>query len=63
MNFDYVYYATPNLAVKAALDEEILSDTTIFPTDDTLSNCVVYKQYDSDTTKLSNYLWKKLKSE
>ncbi len=63
MNFDYVYYATPNLAVKAALDEETLSDTTIFPTEETLANCVVYEQYDSDTTKLSNYLWKKLKSE
>ncbi|TJX32466.1 spermidine/putrescine ABC transporter substrate-binding protein, partial [Soehngenia saccharolytica] len=39
------------------------SDTTIFPTDETLANCEVYKQYDIDTTKLSNYLWKKLKSE
>ncbi len=32
LNFDYVYYATPNLAVKENLDEETLSDTTIFPT-------------------------------
>ena len=63
LNFDYVYYATPNLAVKENLDEETLSDTTIFPTDETLANCEVYKQYDIDTTKLSNYLWKKLKSE
>lgn len=58
LNFDYVYYATPNLAVKENLDEETLSDTTIFPTDETLANCEVYKQYDIDTTKLSNYLWK-----
>lgn len=63
LNFDYVYYATPNLAVKADLDEETLADTTIFPTEETLANCTVYKQYDSETTKLSNYLWKKLKSE
>lgn len=63
LNFDYVYYATPNLAVKENLDEETLSDTTIFPTDETLANCEVYKQYDVNTTKLSNYLWKKLKSE
>ena len=39
LNFDYVYYATPNLAVKENLDEETLSDTTIFPTDETLANC------------------------
>lgn len=63
INFDYVYYATPNLAVKENLDEETLSDTTIFPTEETLENCTVYKQYNADTTKLSNYLWKKLKSE
>ena len=48
LNFDYVYYATPNLAVKENLDEETLSDTTIFPTDETLANCEVYKQYDND---------------
>lgn len=63
LNFDYVYYATPNLAVKENLDEETLEDTTIFPTEETLENCTVYKQYDTEITTLSNYLWKKLKSE
>lgn len=62
-NFDYVYYATPNLAVKENLDEETLSDTTIFPPKEILENCTVYEQYDKDTTALTNYLWKKLKSE
>lgn len=61
-NFDYVYYATPNTAVVDELDEETLSDTTIFPTDDTLSNCEVYQQFDRETTDLYSYLWKKLKS-
>ena len=55
LNFDYVYYATPNLAVIENLDET-LSDTTIFPTDETLANCEVYKQFDIESTKLSNYL-------
>lgn len=62
-NFDYVWYATPNLAVLDALDEETKSDPTIFPPEEILSNCTVYKQYDAETIKLSNYLWKKLKSE
>lgn len=61
-NFDYVYYATPNMAVIDELDEETLSDTTIFATDETLSNCEVYKQFDTETTELYSYLWKKLKS-
>ena len=63
LNFDYVYYATPNTAVVEALDEETLSDTTIFPTEETLENCEVYKQHDQETTALYSYLWKKLKSE
>ena len=62
-NFDYVCYATPNLAVIDALDDETLSDTTIFPPQETLDNCTVYKQFDESTTSLYSYLWKKLKSE
>ncbi len=63
LNFDYVYYASPNLAVRAQLDPEVIADTTIFPTAETLENCEVYKQYEQDTTAFTNYLWKKLKSE
>ena len=62
-NFDYVCYATPNLAVIDALDDETLSDTPIFPPQETLDNCTVYKQFDESTTSLYSYLWKKLKSE
>ena len=62
-NFDYVCYATPNLAVIDQLDEETLSDTTIFPSQETLDNCTVYKQFVESTTSLYSYLWKKLKSE
>ena len=61
--FDYVCYATPNLAVIDALDNETLSDTTIFPPQETLDNCTVCKQFDESTTSLYSYLWKKLKSE
>ena len=62
LNFEYVYYATPNSAVIANLDEETLSDATIFPTEETLANCEVYQQFDQETTELYSYLWKKLKS-
>ena len=62
MNFEYVYYATPNTAVIENLDEETLSDETIFPTEETLANCEVYQQFDQETTELYSYLWKKLKS-
>lgn len=63
LNFDYVCYGTPNLAVIDQLDEETKSDTTIFTPDEVRENCEVYKQFDQETTSLYSYLWKKLKSE
>lgn len=62
-NFEYVCYATPNLAVLDQLDDETKNDVTIFPEKETLKNCAVYQQFDSDTTELYGYLFKKLKSE
>lgn len=63
LNFEYVYYASPNLRVVEQLDEETKNDTTIFPTEETLENCTVYKQFDKETTERYSYLWKMLKSE
>ncbi len=62
MNFDYVYYATPNSAVYNSLDEETKNDATIFPDAATLSNCEVYLSLDEKGTNLYNQLWKELKS-
>lgn len=62
MNFDYVYYATPNTAVYNNLDEETKNDTTIFPDQATLDNCEVYLSLDEEGTSLYNQLWKELKS-
>lgn len=62
-NFDYVCYGTPNLKVLEQLDEDTRNDTTIFPSEEILSNCTVYKQFDQDTTEYYSYLWKMLKSE
>ena len=48
INFDYVYYGTPNKAVYDGLDEETKEDYTIFPEDDTLEKCEVYKYLGSE---------------
>lgn len=63
LNFEYVCYGTPNLKVVEQLDEETLNDSTIFPPEEVLSNCTIYKQFGQDTTELYSYLWKMLKSE
>ena len=62
MNFDYVYYATPNQKTKAALDEELRENTTIFPPTETLNNCEVLKSLNDEDTMKLNLLWKEIKA-
>ncbi|MBR7132235.1 MAG: ABC transporter substrate-binding protein [Clostridia bacterium] len=62
MNFDYIYYSTPNQAVIDALDSEILSESAIFPDDSTLEKCTVLKYLGAETEKLYSELWKNVKS-
>lgn len=61
-NFEYVWYATPNLTVASHEDAETLADETVFPTDETLARCDLYKAYDEDTLDYTTTLWKKLKA-
>ena len=62
MNFDYVYYATPNTAVYEKLDEDTKNDTTIFPAPETIANCEVFQSLDENGTELYNRIWKEPKS-
>ena len=61
-NFEYVYYATPNTLTYAALDEELQTDQTIFPNEEILNRCELFKCLDTPTITLYNTLWKELKS-
>ena len=61
-NFEEIYYPTPNTAVYDQLDEETKNDPLIFPSEETLEKCEVYKALDSDTTALYSQLWKELKT-
>lgn len=62
LNFDYVYYATPNKVLYDSLDPELQQNTTIFPPKDVLENCEVLKSLDEAATATYNALWKELKS-
>ncbi len=62
LNFEYVWYPTPNLKVLEQLDDETKNDPNIFPPEDVRTNCVVYKQVSEETTDRYSYLWKMLKS-
>ncbi len=62
LNFDYVYYATPNKALYETMDAELQQNTTIFPPQEVLENCEVLKSLDEESTNLYNELWKEIKS-
>lgn len=62
MNFDYVYYATPNNEVVRQLDKELQENTTVFPPKEILDNCEVLKSLDDTTTALYSELWLELKA-
>lgn len=62
MNFDYVYYATPNQKTKESLDLELQENTTIFPPNGVLENCEVLKPLDDEDTMELNLLWKEIKA-
>ena len=62
-NFEYVYYATPTKAVYNKLDKETQENKTIFPDEETLNNCEIFRYLDEDSIALYNKLWKELKSK
>lgn len=62
INFEYVWYAPPNLSVWENVDKEYLEDITVFPTDDILSNCEVYESYSDELLSYTTNQWKQLKA-
>lgn len=62
MNFDYIWYGTPNKAVYEELDEETKEDPTIFPDEDTMNKCEVYQYLGAEMDTLYSRLWKELKA-
>jgi spermidine/putrescine-binding protein len=61
-NFEYVYYSTPNEAVLREIDEEDKEDTAIFPPDEVLERCEMFRYLGSDMEEFYNYMWKELKA-
>lgn len=62
LNFDYIYYGTPNTAVYDMLEDDIKEDETIFPKKEIMDKCEVYKYLSKELETYYNQLWKELKS-
>ena len=63
MNFEAVYYSTPNVALYETLPPEIKEDELIFPPDDIIEKSEVYKPLSPAGAALYSRLWKELKVE
>lgn len=63
MNFDYIYYSTPNQAVYDSLDADVQSEKAIFPDQSIIDNSSVFKYLGSDTEKYYTDLWFKIKTQ
>lgn len=63
MNFEYIYYSTPNEAVIEELSDEERADEALVPSDDAMDNCEVYTMTNTETTEMMNRLWKELGAE
>lgn len=62
MNFEYIYYSTPNEAVLESLSEEEKKDEALVPNPKAVENCEVCREANQDTLDLLSKLWKELKA-
>ena len=60
-NFEYIYYATPNVAAQEMIDEDLLNDPGIFPDEDLIKKCEVYTYLGEDAEDEYYELWKQVK--
>ena len=59
-NVEYIGYATPNEGAYELLDEETQEDETVYPPDEVLDNCAIYRDL-GNNIKLYDDAWLKVK--
>ena len=62
MNFEYIYYSTPNQAVLDSADAEILSNSAIFPEISVQTKASILKYLGTEIEQYYSQLWKSVKS-
>lgn len=61
-NTNYVQFPNANLASKAFIDEAILNNPTIYPTDATIATSWTLRPYDSRTDRIVNRIWTRVRT-
>ena len=59
---NYVYYANGNMASQQYLNEDVIGDTAIYPSEETLENLYTVDPYDAKVQRIVTRLWTKVKS-
>lgn len=61
LNFEEIWFSTPNSGVLPLLDPEVLEDETIFPSQETIDNCEFFNDISQDI-QTYNRIWLAIKS-
>lgn len=61
-NTNYVAYPNANAASRPFVDEAILNDPTIYPTDETISTSWTLRPYDSRTDRIVTRIWTRVRT-
>jgi len=59
---NYVYYANGNQASQAFLNEDVIGDTAIYPSKETVKNLYITTPYDAKTQKIVTRMWTRIKT-
>ena len=59
---NYVWYANGNKASQPLLDEELLSDTSVYPTDEMMKSMYIVTPYEPRVQRQVTRMWTKIKS-
>ncbi|WP_109465355.1 polyamine ABC transporter substrate-binding protein [Albibacillus kandeliae] len=59
---NYVYYANGNKASQEFLEEDVIGDPAIYPTEETVANLYTTTPYDAKVQRVVTRLWTKVKS-
>ena len=60
-NFEYITYSTPNTGAQELMDPELLSNPAVFPGEEALRNCKLFRTLGSDGDAKLGELWLEVK--
>ena len=60
-NFEYITYSTPNIGAQELIDGELLENPAVFPDEETLSKCAIFRSIGAEGDAKMGELWMEIK--